>query len=96
MTDKEAVEAIAVIIYEAMRFDRKKETPVWKGGNSDAETEARVKAIRALAAARPHILEEAARIAETTMNHQRVDGHTMTFPGDPKSIAAAIRAAKEG
>ena len=55
MSDKEAVEAIASIIYEAMRFDRESDTPEWQGGNSIAETEARAKAMRVIAAARqPH------------------------------------------
>ena len=49
MTDKEAVEAIAAIIYEAMRFDRENETPEWQGGNSIAETEARAKAVAIIA-----------------------------------------------
>lgn len=96
MSDKKAVEEIASIIYEAMRFDRENETPEWQGGNSIAETEARAKAMRVIAAARPHILEEAARIADYGALVPP-DGGSPTPEENAvaENIAAAIRAAKE-
>ena len=97
MTDKEAVEAIAAIIYEAMRFDRENETPEWQGGNSIAETEARAKAMRVIAAARQHILEEVAR--EEDEKHRQWCIGKCRDPDDygtaHSRTAAAIRAAKE-
>lgn len=95
MTDKEAVEAIASIIYEAMRFDRESDTPEWQGGNSIAETEARAKAMRVIAAARPHIMEEAARIAIGNKPPDVPPKQDTPYGQGREDAAAAIRAAKD-
>lgn len=89
----EAVEAVAAIIYEAMRFDKMDFTPEWE---HMAEEEARAKAIRALAAARPFHFEEAARIAEGRGHNVKLfhDQPAERF-ASTSEIAAAIRAAKE-
>lgn len=107
MSDKEAVEAVAAIVFEAMRFDREDEVPKWAGGNSHAENEARSKAIAIIAAARPHILEEAARIADEKESYWNEFAYDTRQAGMDDSfacasassawrIAATIRAAKEG